>query len=234
MRQRIWLARRSHQRSVINSRLETLLNNLATILSSRFEHRASVSDLDEAISPASPVGEPLRRVSRCAGGAVEPLRSPLRAVRDHGDPQDIHDAIAAGRRALSLTSGEDWMRPVRLSNLSAALRTRYEALSSIADIDEAISLGQIGGRATPVNSPRRAEHLSVLGAALQSRWGGPGDAHDLEEALDAARQAVRATVAGSSIFRLGSPTSALRSSWPPSVAVIPPALMRLSPCVARP
>jgi len=105
---------------------QTLLNNLATVLMSQFAHRAAAADLDEAISL-------LRRPADFSGESADPaaLSNLCAALSERfeisGDPQDIHDAVTAGRRALSLTGAGDWMRQVRPSNLSAALRTRYEA-----------------------------------------------------------------------------------------------------------
>jgi hypothetical protein len=102
----------------------TFLNNLATILQDRSVRRAALEDLDEAIALLR------RSAALSTGTGDEPVAlSNLCAALSNrfevtGDPQDIHDSVAAGRDALARTDDDAWMRPTRLSNLSAALRTR--------------------------------------------------------------------------------------------------------------
>jgi hypothetical protein len=49
----------------------------------------------------------------------------------------------------------------RLTNLAAALRTRYEALGVARDIDEAVALAREAVTATPAESPERADRLAT-------------------------------------------------------------------------
>ena len=82
-----------------------------------------------------------------------------------------------------------------LSNLGAALQTRFERAGELADLDAAITAGQQAVAATPAGHPGRAAMLSNLGAALQTRFERAGELADLDAAIDAGQQAVAVEVA---------------------------------------
>lgn len=84
----------------------------------------------------------------------------------------------------------DVERGARLSNLGAALQTRFKRAGSIADLDQAINVGSLAVSATPRGDRNLASRLTNLSAALQNRFKLAGDVADLDRAVECGRRAV--------------------------------------------
>ena len=94
---------------------------------------------------------------------------------------------------MAATPNDHPKRAARLSNLGAALRTRFERAESVADLDRAISVCEEALAATPRDHPYRARRLSNLGAALQTRFERAGSMADLDRAITVGEEALAAT-----------------------------------------
>jgi hypothetical protein len=98
-------------------------------------------------------------------------------------------------RILTATPADHPDRAGRLSNLGAALLTRFERTGGTADLDAAITDFRDAVQATPADHPRRPAFLSNLGNALLTRFERTGAMADLDAAITDFRDAVQATPA---------------------------------------
>jgi tetratricopeptide (TPR) repeat protein len=85
--------------------------------------------------------------------------------------------------------GSATARSAALSNLAAALRTRYQGTGAVADLDAGIDAAEESLRID--GSPERAG--ATLCTLLQDRYEASGDAADLDRAIDLLRAAIAAT-----------------------------------------
>jgi CHAT domain len=184
---------------------------LSMALRDRYEHAGEEADLTEATELA-------RSALSTATGARE------RAERlEHlgvclmlgagTNPASLAEGIAFIRQAISeLPAGppgegpeaaENGQRTETLglslrTNLSVALRTRYEETHDLADLDEAIGLAR-GSVTSPSRAAEPSGHgndLASLGIALQIRYRHTGSVADLDEAIQHCREAARVLPAG--------------------------------------
>jgi hypothetical protein len=98
--------------------------------------------------------------------AIDLLQNP----RTAGDVTALGQAIGLLEQAVVLAPPDHPDRAMYLSNLGAALRTRFARVGAIADLDQAIQAGQQAIDATPPDHPDRATMLSNLGLALHIRF----------------------------------------------------------------
>ncbi|MCK9878650.1 tetratricopeptide repeat protein, partial [Frankia sp. Ag45/Mut15] len=124
-----------------------------------------------------------------AGRAVALLHETMRT----GDRPALNDAIDLLRQAVGASPADDLDRAGPLSNLGAALRTRFARAGQIADLDAAIAAGRAAVNVVPPDHPDRTGYLSNLGAALATRFAWGGQLADLDEAISAGRAAVDVT-----------------------------------------
>lgn len=104
--------------------------------------------------------------------------------------------LNAGRAAVRAAPAGHPRRAARLSDLGAALQTRFRRTGVLADLDEAIDAGRAAVEATSPGHASRALHLANLGAAPQARYGQTGALADLDEAIQAGRAAAELTPPG--------------------------------------
>jgi len=149
--------------------------------------------------------EPLLPVlaSRAASTAVVLLERALGTA----DPTLLSAAIQLLERILTVTPASDPDRAAMLSNLGAALLTRFERGGVLADLDAAIEVGREAVAATPAGHPGRAGHLSNLGIALRTRFERNGIQADWETAVAAFAEAAGAGSAAPST-RIGAARAA--------------------------
>jgi tetratricopeptide (TPR) repeat protein len=121
-----------------------------------------------------------------ADRAVTLLRETLRS----GDQTALDIAIDLLRQAVVADPTDHPARAGWLSNLGAALRTRFERSGDLADLDAAVDVGQQAVVATPANHSARASVLSNLALALRTRFERTGDQAALDVAIDLLWQAV--------------------------------------------
>ncbi|MFE9328211.1 CHAT domain-containing protein [Nocardia sp. NPDC052278] len=106
------------------------------------------------------------------------------------DLQLLGLVIDVSRRILDAAPVEHPDRSGMLSNLNAALRTRFDLAGAQGDLDAAIDVARQAVDVAPIEHPARADMLSNLYTALRTRFDLAGAQGDLDEAIDAARQAV--------------------------------------------
>ncbi|KDQ62183.1 hypothetical protein JAAARDRAFT_30084 [Jaapia argillacea MUCL 33604] len=154
------------------------------------QRSAQVSDLDEAVTLSS---ELLR-------SKASPDRVPL--LYDHatdllqryeqlGQLDDITNAIAEYREALSLSSAKDPVRVRVLINLSESLCSRWKETRDDDDIDEGVRLAREALDLCEGGHRSRASCLCSYARALWDRYDGRSkDQDDLESAITLEREAV--------------------------------------------
>jgi tetratricopeptide (TPR) repeat protein len=128
------------------------------------------------------------RAERDGDRAVVLLERSLQA----GDRAALEQAVTLLRRALAATSASDPHRGRYLSNLGAALQTRFRRTGNIADLDEAIRTITEALRVGPAGGSGRTTELSNLGYSLRLRFEQAGDMADLTEAIRLGRAAIEA------------------------------------------
>src|SRR5256885_1289725 len=82
---------------------------------------------------------------------------------------DLDGSIDAGRQAVSASPNLDEADAARLSNLSGALRTRFDRTGQMDDLNEAIDQAQRAVATVPTDHPDRIYCLIMLAAALATR-----------------------------------------------------------------
>ncbi|MFF4827462.1 CHAT domain-containing protein [Streptomyces sp. NPDC001312] len=106
-----------------------------------------------------------------------------------GSPEDLRDALEAGRKAASLDSAPVQSRARNLSNLSLALLSHFERTDDEEALVEAASHARQAVALVP-EGPGTALLLTNLSAVLGSLGSRNTDADMLRESVDAARRAV--------------------------------------------
>ncbi|KAG1767672.1 CHAT domain-containing protein [Suillus occidentalis] len=189
-----------------------LLGNLDVMLATRFEHRGSDEDLDQAITLQSeslalhPVGHPDRSSS------LNNLANQLFTRFGHrGNAKDLDQAIALHREALALRPVGHTLRSSSLDNLAVQFSTRFDHRGNVEDLDEAIALHREALALCPVGHTDRPMLLNNLANRLSTRFDHRGDAEDLNgpgedtESLNVAMHHFEAAanfVPGGLLFRL--------------------------------
>ncbi|WP_344204085.1 CHAT domain-containing protein [Nonomuraea bangladeshensis] len=105
----------------------------------------------------------------------------------------ISACVELWRNIVAALSEEDDQRAGSLSNLSGALRARFDRTGQAADLDAAIDAGRAAAATaptTPEGRPQRAQILSNLAGSLRARFELTGDVADLEAAVETGQAAV--------------------------------------------
>jgi len=119
----------------------------------------------------------------------------LQFYREHkrtGDVRPIQSAITLFQEAVDATPVGHPDRPMHLSNLGTALRTRFDRFDRQADLDQAIAVGQQAVDATLVGDSSRHMYLGNLGMALRARFERTGQRADVDRAIALLAEAVNA------------------------------------------
>jgi tetratricopeptide (TPR) repeat protein len=167
------------------------LNNLASVLLTRFEHGGQQHDLDEAISlhrqalKLRPPPHPDRSTS------LDNLASGLFTQFEQGGHQDdLNEAILLQRQALKLFPPPHPSRSRSLTNLASMLLTQFLQGGQQGNLDEAISLHRQALKLRPSSHPFRSKSLNSLANALWTKFKQGGQRGDLDEAISLFRQAL--------------------------------------------
>jgi tetratricopeptide (TPR) repeat protein len=102
-----------------------------------------------------------------------------------GDIRALDEAIRTLQAAVDADPRNDW-----LSNLSNALRRRYERLGTLDDLDRAVQASRRAVEEAAADHPARAKHLSNLALALRMRYEHLGEPRDLDQAVETGRRAI--------------------------------------------
>jgi tetratricopeptide (TPR) repeat protein len=123
------------------------------------------------------------------------LYAVLRARRfQHwGQQDDLDEATARGRYAVTATQEDDKDYTGRLHEFGFILSLQYGRTGAIEDLEEAIRVARQAVAATPSGHPDIAARLNNLGSYLGRRYERTGAIDDLEETIQVACQAVAAT-----------------------------------------
>ncbi|MFG2369889.1 CHAT domain-containing protein [Streptomyces sp. NPDC048504] len=105
-----------------------------------------------------------------------------------GSPEDLRDALKAGRRAASLDSAPAQTQARNLSNLALALLSHFERTDDEEALIEAAAYARQAVTLVP-EGPRAALPLTNLAAVLGSLGSRTADPHVVRESVDAARRA---------------------------------------------
>ncbi|KAL5523186.1 hypothetical protein ACEPAF_1453 [Sanghuangporus sanghuang] len=173
------------------------LGNLASSLSTYFQHRGGMEDLEEAIAleraalELRPEGHPHRSLS------LGNLASSLWTCFEHrGRMEDLEESIALARAALELRPEGDPHRSDSLGNLANSFRTilstaaGWKTSRSGGDLEEAIALERAALELRPEGHPRRSLSLGNLASSLRTCFQHRSRMEDLEEAIALHRAAL--------------------------------------------
>ena len=97
---------------------------------------------------------------------------------------DLDEAVEWLWGAVAVAADEGPDRARILSNLGAALSTRFERSGDLSDLDEAVEHFRDAMTVADVDGPDRARYLSNLGAALSVRYRVSGQLSDFDEAIN--------------------------------------------------
>jgi tetratricopeptide (TPR) repeat protein len=185
--------------------------NLANLLLERFVRQWRIEDLTEAVTVAEAAAEAAAEPDPARAVALSALAL---AHADHfayaGNMDDLDRAIEVGRQAAAVApSGHPGA--ACLSNLGAALRTRYQRTGDTQALDEAITVLRKAVHAVDPSHVSRPGFLSNLGNALRSRFEvssivaapAAADPADIREAITVLTEAV-AAAPGDAPDRAGS------------------------------
>ncbi|GAA4606383.1 tetratricopeptide (TPR) repeat protein [Actinoplanes octamycinicus] len=162
-------------------------HNLAVVLTIRSGHTGSGVDLDAAIDLLRQVlaMPPARTQARAWSQLCVALRARFERT---GDPADLDEAIAAGRRAPRGTASR--------ANLGSALWTRFEHGGDPDDLEEALRHLRAARDALPADHPDRRQVLTNLAIVGRAWHEATGDEPALHEAIEAATTALDGLPAG--------------------------------------
>jgi tetratricopeptide (TPR) repeat protein len=164
---------------------QQFMRDLALVLDRRYERDGRIADLDEAIE-LSALAEQVEGSRRALAFVRWGLLLEKRAER-LGTIADLNKSIAVTRLAVDLPDQLARDSHLVFSNLSNALRRRFELLGASADLIEATDLARRALAVLPADHSSHPIHLANFVAVLLT--GEPGDAQ-LHEAVAAAQAAV--------------------------------------------
>jgi len=162
---------------------------------------AAAVDAFVRVLPHAPqvVPDPVRHVLADHPALNSPTALNDRAVRQLQVPHDVpalDQAIDWLQQAVAATPADHPERPGYLSNLSLALRMRFDRVADAADLDHAIDAGWQAAHATPAGHPDRAAILNNLGTALTTRFQWLADRTDIDQAITVGWLAIDAVADG--------------------------------------
>ncbi|KAI0030050.1 CHAT domain-containing protein [Vararia minispora EC-137] len=106
------------------------------------------------------------------------------------EPEILNTAISRLQDSINLALDGDSDKLVCLSNLGAALATRFTRLGKLSDLERAIQVHHQTVDLTPDDHPSKPGRLNNLGGALVTRFNRFGRLDDLEGTIMVGRQAV--------------------------------------------
>ena len=170
------------------------LDNLATLLHTRYQRSGDIQDLQAdvmitqrvlGLTPRASVTHKQQAVELTPQNhpamprRLHNLASSLHAWYDHtGNIQDLHAAVTPAQRTLDLTPQNHTDMQHRLGGLGVLLHSRYECAGVVQDLDNAITHKQGALDLTPHGHPDMPRWLHMLASSLHARYQRTGDARD--------------------------------------------------------
>ncbi|KAG1780597.1 CHAT domain-containing protein [Suillus placidus] len=133
-----------------------------------------------------PEGTYLRSIAAGANGVDYVIRECNKLPTDASD-----ECIHLGRVVLELCPLGHQQRPLALSQLIAALGSRFKQCGSVNDLDECIQCGREAVSLCSEGNSHRAAYLIILADSLQSRLYHQNNPRDLNEAISLFEEALR-------------------------------------------
>ena len=164
------------------------LENLSTLLESRFSTTRVIEDLDEALRASLLV---TRANPTCAQSILRMSRLLGKRYNDTADLRSLDAGIDLAKKALAASSPSSFDEGEAQMNLSLLLEYRFETTWNIDDIDEAIRWASKGCEAPNCTAQIRAERSGSLGGLYTGRfwWCTKADT-DINRAIDICATAV--------------------------------------------
>lgn len=113
--------------------------------------------------------------------------------QEHGDDNDLEEAIELDRAAVASTPLAHPDLPGRLNTLSLGLSSRFERSARSEDLNEAIGIGRQALNSTSPEHPSHPLLLANLASTLRTRYVARGSRKDLDEAVRLARASADST-----------------------------------------
>ncbi|TFK19265.1 mucin-like protein 1 [Coprinopsis marcescibilis] len=160
------------------------LNNLATALATRFEHKGHFDDLDQCmILHTEALGlMPSPHPNRSA--SLNNLANALSTrFEQKGSLDDLDQSIILHMEALGLRPSPHPNRSDSLNNLATALATRFEHKGHFDDLDQCMILHTEALGLMPSPHPNRSLSLNNLANALSTRFEQKGSFDDLDQCI---------------------------------------------------
>ncbi|ONI74125.1 hypothetical protein BWI15_12210 [Kribbella sp. ALI-6-A] len=165
-------------------------SNLAACLLARYEVRADLVSLDQAVRAARVANAETAGPLTSGAAATNLGNCLLTRFELRGAPEDLDEAIVTSRRAVAVTPHTSPFRAGRLSNLANVLRAGAITAADPAAADEAVAVAREATEATSDRDPALPAYLSNLALALTTRYHVGERTTDLDEAVETFRRAV--------------------------------------------
>ncbi|USP77054.1 hypothetical protein yc1106_04328 [Curvularia clavata] len=181
--------------------LHIQLNNLANMLSRRYDETRQLSDLEDAIhlSRRAVHGVPLGHIERAS--TLSNLGNKLsRLYKETGNLQILEEAIHFARQAVDGAPTKHHQYALLVNNLMNKLALRSQYSRRPEDLDEGLQVALRLVKITPEASSQQLDALQCVGALLLRQFEFTGQLDVLEEATHIARRVRIATADGSPHF----------------------------------
>lgn len=163
------------------------LNNLSSILMTRFEDTGVMEDLDGSVKASLEAVSLTSEDDANRAGRLHNL-SLIMKLRylSTDNVDDLNKAINANIGAVNCCRNPSLLPPY-LSNLCDILNTRFERLGKSEDLIQAVDAAEEAVRTAPSSDPNTAIYQNNLAMVLLSRYRSiePPDHRDLDRAIDA-------------------------------------------------
>lgn len=180
---------------------ETWSLNLGSFLWKRYERTKSLNDANEAVTLTRQALSHIDPDDPAHIGAMSNLKAFLTTRYEHlSNVEDLEEAIEITKRSLEIPDLGDPEFAQKLPSFTKdlnsfgnLLRSRYERLGQLSDINDAIELGRDVLSFTPRTDPERPSYLNDLALALNGKSEASEDVAMLEEAIRLGSDAVLLT-----------------------------------------
>ncbi|KAJ6483513.1 CHAT domain-containing protein [Mycena vitilis] len=174
-----------------------LLQNLTTLLGTRYRMRGDLTDLDAALEHALEITDPMPQAEW-----VETVAALLTARYERlQNLKDLEALVQKRHQIVAMIPVDHPAYANHLQNLAIALGQRYKRLEMLKDLDLAIESSQKAVNITPKDHPDQLGHLQTLAVSLGDRYNRLGNLKDSERALQANLAAVAATPQGHPLWK---------------------------------